>query len=88
MTITRENAHWRVDHVTEERRPTIPLAWFVRRWQAEEYIQHFAGDRLNPSFSHVLVDETPRDPDDLDVDELVEGLEAVGLTPIIIGGEG
>ncbi len=68
MTITRGygSPHWRVDHVTEERRPNIPLAWFLRRWQAEEYIQTFAGDRLNPSFSHVLVDETPRDPDDLE----------------------
>lgn len=65
MTIDRDQAHWRVERVTPEnylhgQKPlNIPVAWFVRRWQAEEYVHQFANDSLNTKFSYLVVDETP-----------------------------
>ena len=45
MALTKEDAHWRVDLVTPEnyrfgeRPKNIPIAWFLRRWQAEQYVE-------------------------------------------------
>ncbi len=65
MTTTKTDAHWRVDRVNPENylhgqtARNIPVAWFIRRWQAEQYIHEFAGDPLNTKFSHLLIDENP-----------------------------
>lgn len=63
MTITKADAHWRVDRVTSDKfllgqKPrNIPVAWFMRRWQAEQYVLRFANDPLNTKFSYLIIDE-------------------------------
>ena len=67
MTMTREHAHWRVDLVTfyPDRRD-IPVAWFLRGFQAEAFVREYAEHDPGRSLL-IVINENPSPQDKLAV---------------------
>ncbi len=72
MTITKDSAHWRVEITSTLTGLSTPRAWFVARWQAEQFV------KMNPSPHYRVVNERPA-PIELRFDEHVDQ-DATDLT--------